>query len=78
MSKYGHFVLIKHPYSARSVADVFAKEVIRLHGIPISIVSDRDPTFMSHLAGDVPIRRYSAEDVYSIPSGDRRANGSFE
>lgn len=49
LSKYGHFILIKHPYSARSIAEVFVKEVIRLHGVPISIVSDIDPTFMIHL-----------------------------
>ncbi|KAK7286582.1 hypothetical protein RJT34_21675 [Clitoria ternatea] len=48
LSKYGHFVLIKHPYSAKSIAELFVKEIIRLHGIPISIVSDRDPTFISH------------------------------
>lgn len=48
LSKYGHFILIKHPYSARSIAEVFTREVVRLHGIPISIVSDRDPTFLSN------------------------------
>ena len=47
LSKYGHFVALKHPYSARSIAEVFVKEIVRLHGIPTSIVSDRDPTFLS-------------------------------
>jgi len=37
----------KHPYSARAVADIFVKEVVRLHGTPAFIVSDRDPLFMS-------------------------------
>ena len=45
LSKYGHFVAIKHPYSAKTVAKVFVKEITRLHGIPRSIVSDRDPVF---------------------------------
>ena len=47
LSKNSHFLLLKHPYIARNVADTFVKEVVRLHGIPKSIMSDRDPLFMS-------------------------------
>lgn len=48
LSKYAHFIVIKHPYSAAKVADLFLHEVFRLHDIPATIVSDRDPIFMSH------------------------------
>ena len=47
LSKYGHFIPLKNPYLARVVAENFMKEVVRLHGIPDAIVSDRDSTFMS-------------------------------
>lgn len=53
LSKYGHFILIKHPYSVRSIAKIFVKEVIRLHGVPTSIVNDRDPTFVSHFRQEI-------------------------
>ncbi|KAL4578162.1 hypothetical protein LXL04_014281 [Taraxacum kok-saghyz] len=47
LSKYCHFVPLKHPYTARSLAEVFLKEIIRLHGIPKTVLSDRDPLFLS-------------------------------
>lgn len=48
LSKYAHFIAIKHPYSAAKVADIFIREVFRLHGMPATIVSNRDPVFINH------------------------------
>ncbi|KAJ9562283.1 hypothetical protein OSB04_007443 [Centaurea solstitialis] len=47
MSKYAHFVPLKHPFNAQTVAAAFVKEIVRLHGIPATIVSDRDKVFQS-------------------------------
>jgi len=46
-SKYCHFISLAHPYSAESVAQAFFSDIVRLHGIPQSIVSNRDPVFTS-------------------------------
>ena len=47
LSKYGHFVAVKHSYSAKTIAELFVKEIAWLHGMPRSIVSGRDPIFTS-------------------------------
>lgn len=47
LSKAAHLVPLSHPYTARSVATKFIDFVVKLHGIPKSIVSDRDPVFIS-------------------------------
>ena len=47
-SKYAHFLPLAHPYSAETVAQTFFTDIVRLHGIPQSIVSDRDPVFTSN------------------------------
>lgn len=47
LSKYGNFVPLKHPYLVRTIADVFIQEVVRLHGIPASVVRDHDSLFLS-------------------------------
>jgi hypothetical protein len=46
-SKYCHFIALAHPYTAESVAQAFFADIVRLHGVPQSMVSDRDPVFTS-------------------------------
>jgi hypothetical protein len=40
-TKYAHFCPLKHPFTANSVAAVFLDNVVKLHVIPKSIVSDK-------------------------------------
>ena len=47
LTKYAHFLLLKYPFTALVVASNFVTGVVRLHGFPSSIVSDRDKVFMS-------------------------------
>jgi len=47
LTKYAHFIPVKHPYTAYSNAHLFLENVVKLHGLPSTIVSDRDTIFLS-------------------------------
>lgn len=43
LSKGCNFIGLSHPFSSKDVATAMNREVVRLHGIPRSIVTDWDP-----------------------------------
>ena len=47
LSKATHLVPLSHSYTAKSVVSMFIDAVVKHHGIPRSIISDRDPVFVS-------------------------------
>ena len=47
LSKYAHFFTLKFDYNSKQVAEVFVKNIVKLHDFPKSIVSDRDKAFTS-------------------------------
>ena len=79
LTKCAHFLPMNQKWSMDKLAELYVQEVVRLHGVPESIVSDRDPRFTSqfwqiHLtvlaivAGGLG---NTVEDEFSVSSSDR-------
>lgn len=46
-TKYAHFTPLHHPYTATHIAQYFIDIIYKLHGLPVSVVTDRDKVFTS-------------------------------
>jgi transposase InsO family protein len=46
LTKSAHFIHVRTTYQAPYIARVFINEIVRLHGIPIRIISDRGSMFI--------------------------------
>ena len=49
LTKSAHFIPVAMEYSIERLAEIYVREVLRLHGVPVSIVSDRDSRFTLRL-----------------------------
>ena len=47
LTKSAHFIPVKVTYNAEKLAKLYISEVVRLHGVPLSIISDRGTQFTS-------------------------------
>ena len=47
LTKSAHFLPIKKTFSMEKLAKLYVKDIVRLHGAPATIVSDKDPRFTS-------------------------------
>ena len=46
-TKYSHFIPLAHPFTVHIVFEALMDNVVKLHGLPICIISDRDTIFTS-------------------------------
>ena len=47
LTKLAHFISVKTDYPLDKLVALYISEIMRLHGVPLSIISDRDPRFTS-------------------------------
>jgi hypothetical protein len=48
LTKSAHFLPIRETYSVEKLAQIYINEIVSRHGVPLSILSDRDGRFTSH------------------------------
>ena len=47
-TKSAHFIPLNTSYTARKYAEIYFDRIVTLHGVPLTIISDRGSVFMSH------------------------------
>ena len=46
LTKSAHFIPVRTDFSLDKLAELYVSQIVRLHGVPISIVSDRDRSYL--------------------------------
>ena len=49
LNKSAHFLVVRMTFTLEEFCKLYIQEIVRLHGVPISIVSDRDPRFTTQI-----------------------------
>ena len=47
LTKFAHFIPVMVSYNVEKLAKIYISEIVRLHGVPLSIISDRGTQFTS-------------------------------
>ena len=48
LTKSAHFLAVRMTFTLEEFYRLYVREIVRLHGVLVSIVSDRDPRFMAY------------------------------
>ncbi|KAL0408312.1 UNVERIFIED_CONTAM: hypothetical protein Sradi_1765600 [Sesamum radiatum] len=80
LTKYSHFIPLKHPYTSTTIAKIFFHNIYKLHGLPVSIVTDRDRVFTSRFWRELFTLAEVSLDMSSAyhPQSDRQTERDRE
>ncbi|WMV54554.1 hypothetical protein MTR67_047939 [Solanum verrucosum] len=67
LTKSAHFIPVSVDYNAQQLAKIYVKEIVRLHGVPLSIISDREKDKDEPIAIlDRNVRKLRNKDIKSV------------
>ncbi|XP_028099679.1 uncharacterized protein LOC114299191 [Camellia sinensis] len=78
LTKSVHFLLVKTIYNADKLANIYVNEIVRLHGVPVSIVFDRDSKFTSRSWQIKPQSSSDLDALFSNPALYRSLVGALQ
>lgn len=76
LTKSAHFIPIKYNRMGSLLSKLYIKEIMRLQGVPSSIMCDRDPLFTSHFQQS--IQQALGTKLYLSIAYHRQSNGHIE
>ncbi|GJP65768.1 hypothetical protein CLOP_g22629 [Closterium sp. NIES-67] len=75
LTKTTHFAACKTTITAKQTAKLILTNIVRLHGIPSAIISDRDPRFTSNLLDkNLAAVRHTSASIYGVPPAIGRSD----
>ena len=48
LNKSAYFLTVQMTFTLEKLCRLYIREIVRLHGVPVSIISDKDPRFTAH------------------------------
>lgn len=74
LTKSAHFIPVKTTFEASTIAQIFLKKIIRFHGVPQKIISDRHTFYFQILEKPITIYMNTTKLQYNISPRDRWVN----
>ncbi|XP_069147133.1 uncharacterized protein [Solanum lycopersicum] len=71
LTKSAHFILVKMTYNAEKLAKLYISEIVRLHGVPLSIISDKEFSYNNSYHSSIDMAQFEAlyGRIYMSPIG---------
>lgn len=75
-TKFAHFIPVKRPYTTASIAQLSLDNIVKLHGLPKTIVSNKDTIFVSAFQKEPYIQSLQSQlsNEHCLPSSNEWAN----